>query len=536
MTGRILGLLVLGLLLLATGAAALAPEEIAVSSSKEWVVADGSDSAAITVEILNASTTVDRVEFSVDAAYGNISGGGTASATFKAATKSGTAPIQIRVRYLEGGEAHEVETVYDQKIDHDTPYQISYIDYDDEATVGETTDIVIGISDRHGNPVDNRRTAETVRFSVGSPSGDAGFLNGSVYESEIALPVDGTGHVTATLRVDTVAGENIVQVEPPSPVPDRYLTVFGIGNGMPHAIELAVAPYGNPIPFVPADGASVFTLTYTLYDEFGGPTADRALRITAEPGGEVKVLNSSSTGKVIISYGPRSTIGTVTITATAVDNESVTIAQQLEFHATDPVDMLLTASPQTMPSLDVDGSLRSSVRAKVIDVKGNPVQGQEVSFRIENIDHGGFNWTSDPDLDATTAVTNENGHAIVQFSPGAFERENVAATGSCDVIAEWENANKTIHVTRTIRLTWKNYPFLSAMTSVTPETVEVNQTVDVGITLVGDGWALQPDPIDVILCTDRSGSMLYDNPDRMHSAREAAKILVGQLSENRDQV
>ncbi|MCC7564655.1 MAG: VWA domain-containing protein, partial [Methanomicrobiaceae archaeon] len=46
----------------------------------------------------------------------------------------------------------------------------------------------------------------------------------------------------------------------------------------------------------------------------------------------------------------------------------------------------------------------------------------------------------------------------------------------------------------------------------------------------------QPDPIDVILCTDRSGSMLYDNPDRMHSAREAAKILVGQLSENRDQV
>src|SRR4030065_2942421 len=52
--------------------------------------------------------------------------------------------------------------------------------------------------------------------------------------------------------------------------------------------------------------------------------------------------------------------------------------------------------------------------------------------------------------------------------------------------------------------------------------------------LLGDVWALQPSPVDVVLCTDRSGSMLFDNPDPMFSIREAAKVFVDQLSASRD--
>ncbi|MEN6487769.1 MAG: vWA domain-containing protein, partial [Smithella sp.] len=66
--------------------------------------------------------------------------------------------------------------------------------------------------------------------------------------------------------------------------------------------------------------------------------------------------------------------------------------------------------------------------------------------------------------------------------------------------------------------------------------VEINETVDITVLLKGDGWALQPKPIDVILTTDRSGSMLFDNPDRMHSIREAEKIFVDQLSASRDRI
>ena len=67
-----------------------------------------------------------------------------------------------------------------------------------------------------------------------------------------------------------------------------------------------------------------------------------------------------------------------------------------------------------------------------------------------------------------------------------------------------------------------------------PQTIAVNSTVDVTIDFIGDGWALQPHPIDVVLCTDRSGSMLYDDPDRMYSIREAAKVFVQQMNSSRD--
>ena len=60
---------------------------------------------------------------------------------------------------------------------------------------------------------------------------------------------------------------------------------------------------------------------------------------------------------------------------------------------------------------------------------------------------------------------------------------------------------------QSVLLTWKNYPYLSAYTSVSPPMVPVNGTVNVTVKLTGDGWALQPNPIDAVLLIDRSGSM-----------------------------
>ncbi len=48
-------------------------------------------------------------------------------------------------------------------------------------------------------------------------------------------------------------------------------------------------------------------------------------------------------------------------------------------------------------------------------------------------------------------------------------------------------------------------PVLKPFTSVYPQTVNVSNTVDVLIQLKGDGWALQPNPIDVVLCNDDPG-------------------------------
>ncbi|MDN7025480.1 VWA domain-containing protein, partial [Methanoculleus sp. FWC-SCC1] len=83
-----------------------------------------------------------------------------------------------------------------------------------------------------------------------------------------------------------------------------------------------------------------------------------------------------------------------------------------------------------------------------------------------------------------------------------------------------------------------NYPYLSVETSVSPETVAVNGTIDTTIRLRGDGWALQPDPIDVVLVIDRSGSMRYTDvsPSRLGAAQSAALTFIDQMSSVRDRV
>jgi hypothetical protein len=99
------------------------------------------------------------------------------------------------------------------------------------------------------------------------------------------------------------------------------------------------------------------------------------------------------------------------------------------------------------------------------------------------------------------------------------------------VNATWRNSTKIVPVT------WKNYPYLSASTKVTPLTVQINETIDVTIEFRGDGWALQPTPIDVVMCTDRSGSMLYNGTDgiiddRMVHAMRAGKIFNANMGSN----
>jgi len=63
----------------------------------------------------------------------------------------------------------------------------------------------------------------------------------------------------------------------------------------------------------------------------------------------------------------------------------------------------------------------------------------------------------------------------------------------------------------------------------------VNDTVDVKVQIIGDGWALQPKPIDVILVIDVSGSMDGKDisPTRMQAAKNAAKNFVGNMNMSR---
>jgi len=123
------------------------------------------------------------------------------------------------------------------------------------------------------------------------------------------------------------------------------------------------------------------------------------------------------------------------------------------------------------------------------------------------------------------------------------------ASGNATIQAVWNGEQEDTVVS------FRNYPYLSINVSVEPQVVAVNSSVNVMIQLIGDGWALQTKPIDVVLCTDRSGSMLqntttvsgYDErdlewvrqesiDDRMIHAMMAAKTFVSQMQSSKDRV
>ena len=536
-------IVIAGLLLLMAPASALVPDGVEISTSSEWVTAGSGDSATITVLVTNGTTPIPgaTVAFAVEGAPGSINPAGTvtddagrATAVFSPATTSGTATITATVSHEE--LAGPLTRGVGQQIDHAAPAAIASLWYEPVVAVGQTTAIAVRMVDRYGNVVDSRNRAETICLMTSAP---AGFVVGASCPDEVSVPVDAAGNATATLRVDTAAGENLVWIQPPAPVRSDYISITGIG-GEPSHIMLTVDPVGASVP---ADGEKVIEITYTLFDGCGNPTPGQPLWVNASiqrgdrPNEQQDVLlYSNRYGQVMITYGPEDSVGVATITATADVNPDVSISQEVEFTSTDPVNMLLSANPQTMPSQDVKSDAVSRIRAKVMDLKGNPVEGETVMFEIVSSSYAPYNQTAVPALEGLSATTNADGSAIVAFYPGAFtiDRDapgwSKAATGMATVRATWGG------VSRDIPLVWKNYPYLSVETAVSPETVAVNETVNVTIRLKGDGWALQPDPINVVFCTDRSGSMLKDYPDRMVKAMEASEIFNAQMNYPRDRL
>ncbi|MDD1662883.1 MAG: Ig-like domain-containing protein, partial [Methanomicrobiales archaeon] len=536
------------------------PDHMTITT-KAWMVANGMDTSTITVTVYDmagnpvpAATVAFKgtPPWTLSMTNGVTDAFGRITTVLQPTTRSGAALITINASIFEAGALHSIEESYTQNIDHDIP-QTAVPTYDLNVSVGGTTPIQVKVTDAYGNPVDNRNVVETVQFAA-SGSSSSGFWDGSSYVKMLSVPVDADGIAQVTYLV-TTAGSNFVDIQPPAPISHRLFTITGINDGSPYAITQAVSPGGYPYPYTRTDG-SKFRIFYTLLDQYGNPAGNRGVHITTSIPGEETTLTTNNNG-VIAFYYQKDAAGLYTLTATAVDNTSVTTSQIVEFIAADPTTMLLTASPQTMPSLDVKGSTTSTLFAKVVDAKGNPVDGELVTFTIWSYNIEAYNQTTAPSIEnestvtdipreVLTASTNADGNALVTFRPGAFTRNrsdpkySSTAQGSALIEAMWRS------VTHTIELQYKNYPFLSVDAIAEPKTLIVNDSVNITIRLKGDGWALQQAPIDVMLLTDRSGSMLFNetlstssNPDvitsespddRMVMAMDAAKLFVDQMN------
>jgi len=533
--------------------AALVPEDLEISSvgpdSTDWVVAGGSGSQ-ITLQINNAPTDIAGVDFECpDSSLGSLSITHLTSAPyttkFTPATLSGTAEVTATVWYGENG-TESVSKVYGQKIDHSNPYQISSILFENEVTVGGKTPIEIVITDRYNNSVDGLYetarglTPEEVKFT-GSPE-DAGFVTDGGLVPSTKVYADEDGIFRTMFRVSETAGENIVSVAPVDMDPhSQWLTIYGIANAEPASIGLSfINPSGSP-PEQWADGESIFHLVYTLRDTYGNPCPDRqvSVDVTYE---ESRVLWTNHMGQVIFNIGPCDVGDTHTVRVAYLWNDYVTSENTVRFVTPSLESIELTATWVVMPSQEVKSGFVAAITARTLDSEGTPIPNQNLNFTIANPEYPDSQ-VMPPQIEAR-AETSADGKAISLFTPGTFASEgeagyNAYSNGACDVIASWDTGG---HVVREkIRLKWKNYPYISVETEAHPDIIDLDsegETVDTDITvrLKGDGWATGIKPIDVMLCTDRSGSMLSGYPDRMVYAKDASKTFIAAMNETRDQV
>ncbi len=511
--------------LLVTACSALTSADILIEPGKSQLTANGVDSTTITITVSNYTSPLSGQIVLDNPAMGKVAPSSfslsPAYATFTANKTRGTAKIFVNV--TDGvSDSASSETTID--LVHGEAYRIADLQYEQEIVVNSTTRLRAQVVDKYNNPVANA----ALTFSVSSPGGNARFVGSGQFNQSITAA---DGYAAVDLHVDTVAGDNIVLIDAPAGVDDRWIDIITHGSD-----PVSIEPTYDPDPSIlPADGFRTLEATYVLRDPWSNPSPNWTIRIETDLG-ETAHLRTDSMGRAMMEYGPKRSTGILDITATVVDNTSITCTQRVEFISSDPASLLLTASPDNMQSLDLNDATTSEIRARLVDRAGHPIRGETVTFNIDTIQTGNFTQIDSPMFyngQATvTAETEEDGYAIVNFTPGRFAEESQNAVASCTVNAAWGNLSES-----TI-LTWRNYLYLRVETGASRTVVNsTDPYFDVIVRLIGDGPELKEKlPIDVVLVFDRSGSMGYDSPTRISQAKTAAKTFVGQMDSSQDRI
>ncbi|MFA4877280.1 MAG: hypothetical protein WC586_07690 [Methanoregula sp.] len=532
-------LITISLLLLAgTAGAAGIPDTLLVSTDTLWLAANNADQSVITITLTNTTPGYNgevpgvTVNLAVDPLYGTLSPAtvitdpsGRASSTFRTSTRSGAPQITAAT----ADPVLSNSTI--QNIDHDalTPAFTPAT-----GVVGEVIPFRVSITDQWGNPIDNRRSDDTVSLSVTCPlPNDCSFVG---YGHSYSSHPDSNGNLNIPLQLGTRTGVTSIVMNPVQDIGEHEAFIT-TSAGEPVSLTREISPSIVPpysIPTVPV-GTGVFYFRYTLLDSFGNPVKDQSLSIHTSLGEDLPFeTTTNALGQTpILSYGPKGTVSNIIITATVVDT-SLTDQFEVAFTTAEPKDMVLSVTPQTLASLEYESASQADVVARVLDTFGNPVSGQEITFTLGFT--RGTNWNADPTLASFSGTTDNEGKVKTVFFPGSFNGTEYTE-GSCLLTAVW--TSKPSYPPKTATLTWMNHPYLSVYTSVSNENPVAGDLIDVTIRVVGNGKANTYLPITVMLDQDTSSSM--KNPSdtvgtREQAASAAATVFIDKMDASNTQM
>ncbi|MDH7594082.1 MAG: hypothetical protein QHG99_07005, partial [Methanomicrobiales archaeon] len=358
-------LIIVSLLLLVTGVHALVPDQVTIWTDREWLTAGSNEISNITVQVINTTEPLKPVEGAVVSVWcenslmGNISspqvqtiGNSSQVVTFRfqVGNLSGDAIIHVSVKHPEIAETMEVSGI--QHIDHAAPLAFALLSFPSSAPVGSIVQIQVQLKDRYGNIVDSRRedsegrTAESIVFRD-SEDGDGWFIDGTNFVNSITRNVSSEGEAMVQYRLATKAGDNIISIKPPSTVspPQTFITIKGFGV---LSAEI-LADMNPPSGVVYANNMDSISILYTVRDADKNPIRNATIERTTSLG-ETGTFRTNDQGQVITTYGPKSSVGTVSIIASVQGYPSVMVISTVQFIHTEAVMWELTASPQTLAS------------------------------------------------------------------------------------------------------------------------------------------------------------------------------------------
>ncbi|WAI02392.1 Ig-like domain-containing protein [Methanogenium organophilum] len=527
-------------LLCFTAAAAATPDQISVTSDRDQIVA-GDTGAHILAEPDPSLPPVSSVSFvylnrTVDPT-GLLTPTVDATAPFETlftTELAGTAYIQVDITFADEN-TDPVTTIFTQDVIPGDPYAYESI-VPDAVQAGSAGPVTVRMQDRYGNAI-TAVTGATVTFSTSREG--SGFVDGAAITQTITKAFDAEGNCTTYFIAPETAEPVIISVDPsPGSSLQRLITVRVIAERTPASINpyIVTVPHYPVTGTCPADGISYFLISYVIKDQFGNPIDNYPVTVSTTLGESAEIVTSED-GVAKFTYGPKTGMGDVTITATA---GSLSEASELSFTGGAGTRFSVTLNPNNIPSYDVDPDTLIAVQARVYNDLGTGVEGETIHAWITPGSVNATNTISqEPGLSANResgfgygtaeAITGEDGFATFYFRAGAFpprgdEEYEPFSRGSATVTAMWNNQTGT-----SPEITWRNYPYLRVETEVSDVAIAPGDPLNVTIRLIGDGnELLSHNPIDVALCLDRGEDMLVDEglEDRMERARRAAMYLV----------
>ena len=244
---------------------------------------------------------------------------------------------------------------------------------DVKGTKGDHVDLQATLKDKDGNPVAGK---DLVFYVNGKQVGSA--------------TTDNKGIAVFNYQINEVVGNYIITV---SLLGDEiYESVTGKG-------KLSVTPLDTKITVTNVTGkhGAKTNLTAVLKDAYGNPLSGKTVTFSIN-GDVVGKAVTDSTGTATISYIISQTIGSYTITASFLQDDTYASSTGKGTLTVNPIETNLTVK-------NVTGKHGANVNLKAVltDEYGNPLSGKTVAFYISNIKIG-------------TAITDATGTATLSYT------------------------------------------------------------------------------------------------------------------------